>query len=128
MELHDLQTVISKLDDPSSPSQVAECLTLRREVMFLKHELVMRHYLKNTFLASGNMPAFYTLNMCTSAALDKLCDTPKLVCYSTIIITVCLYSVTGQISSILKYYFLYLFLLWMTRQQNFFLGEPFWHS
>lgn len=84
MELHDLQTVISKLDDPSSPSQVAECLTLRREVMFLKHELVMRHYLKNTFLASGNMPAFYTLTVCTSAALDKLCDTPKLVCYSTI--------------------------------------------
>lgn len=77
VELHDLQSVISKLDDPSSPSQVAECLTLRREVMFLKHELVMRHYLKTTFLASGNMSAFYTLTVCTSAALDKLSDTPK---------------------------------------------------
>lgn len=77
VELHDLQLVISKLDDPSSPSQVAECLALCREVMFLKHELVMRYYLKNTFLASGNMSAFYTLTVCTSAALDKLSDTPK---------------------------------------------------
>ena len=77
MELNDLQSVISKLDDPSSPSQVAECLSLRREVMFLKHKLVMRHYLKNTFLASGNMSAFYTLTVCTSAALDMLSDTPK---------------------------------------------------
>lgn len=77
VELHDLQLVISKLDDPSSTSQVAECLSLRREVMFLKHELVMRHYLKSTFLSSGNMSAFYTLTKCTSAALDKLCDTPR---------------------------------------------------
>jgi len=83
VELNDLQLVISKLDDPSSPSQVAECLALRRQVMFLKHELVMRYYLKNTFLSSGNMSAFYTLTMCASAALDRLSNTPRLVCYGT---------------------------------------------
>jgi len=78
VELNDLQTIITGLDDPNSPSQVAECLSLRREVMFLKHELVMRYYLKNTFLAAENMSAFHTLTMCSSAALDKLSNTPRL--------------------------------------------------
>ena len=76
--MNDLQTIITGLDDPSSPSQVAECLSLRKEVMFLKHELVMRYYLKNTFLAAENMSGFHTLTMCSSAALDKLSDTPRL--------------------------------------------------
>ncbi|XP_065909526.1 uncharacterized protein [Dysidea avara] len=77
VELNDLQTIITGLDDPSSPSQVAECLSLRREVMFLKHELVMRYYLKNTFLSAENMSAFHTLTMCSSAALDKLSNAPR---------------------------------------------------
>ncbi|KAG8522115.1 Coiled-coil domain-containing protein 162, partial [Galemys pyrenaicus] len=57
-ELQELQRMIDSLQNPQDPSQVAQALLLRREVMFLQFDAAVRHLIRRTFLATGNIPAY----------------------------------------------------------------------
>ncbi|ELW50092.1 Coiled-coil domain-containing protein 162 [Tupaia chinensis] len=60
-ELRELQKMIDSLQNPQDPIQVAQALLLRREVMFLQFDAAMRHLIRRTFLAAGNVPAYQSV-------------------------------------------------------------------
>nr|XP_034379600.1 LOW QUALITY PROTEIN: uncharacterized protein LOC117724113 [Arvicanthis niloticus] len=60
IELQELQKMIDSLQSPQDPSQVAQALLLRREVMLLQFDAAVRHLLR-TFLAAGNVPAYQSV-------------------------------------------------------------------
>ncbi|XP_012506582.1 PREDICTED: coiled-coil domain-containing protein 162-like [Propithecus coquereli] len=60
-ELRELQKMIDSLESPQDPTQVAQALFLRREVMFLQFDAAVRHLIRRTFLAAGNVPAYQSV-------------------------------------------------------------------
>ncbi|KAL4839365.1 hypothetical protein H8958_022495 [Nasalis larvatus] len=65
-ELQELQNMIDSLQSPQDPTRVAQALLLRREVMFLQFDAAVRHLIRRTFLAAGNIPAYQSVtdSMC----------------------------------------------------------------
>ncbi|XP_047413840.1 uncharacterized protein LOC124988397 isoform X2 [Sciurus carolinensis] len=57
-ELQELQKMLDSLKSPQDPTQVAQALELRRDVMFLKFDAAVRHLIRRTFLAAGNVSAY----------------------------------------------------------------------
>ena len=62
-DLREIQKQIDHLDDRTDPDQVCTFLTLRRDVMFLEFDTAARHSMRDTFLATGNVPA-YNVSIC----------------------------------------------------------------
>ncbi|XP_006881291.1 PREDICTED: coiled-coil domain-containing protein 162-like [Elephantulus edwardii] len=60
-ELEELQKMIDSLPNPQDPSQVAQALLLRREVLFLQFDAAVRHQIRRTFLAAGNVSAYQSV-------------------------------------------------------------------
>ncbi|XP_037698208.1 uncharacterized protein LOC119539130 isoform X3 [Choloepus didactylus] len=60
-ELQELQKMIDSLQSPQDPNHVARALLLRREVMFLQFDAAVRHLIRKTFLAAGNVPAYQSV-------------------------------------------------------------------
>ncbi|XP_048209675.1 uncharacterized protein LOC125357064 [Perognathus longimembris pacificus] len=59
-ELQELQKILDSLQSPQDPTQVAQALLLRREVMLLQFDSAVRHLVR-TFLAAGNLPAYQSV-------------------------------------------------------------------
>ncbi|XP_038054173.1 uncharacterized protein LOC119726519 isoform X2 [Patiria miniata] len=57
-ELREIQKQINHLDNPTDPQEVADFLSLRRDVLFLEYDATMRHSLRETFLSMGNRSAY----------------------------------------------------------------------
>ncbi|NXL33540.1 CC162 protein, partial [Glaucidium brasilianum] len=60
-ELQDIQKMIDSLQNPQDPSEVAQLLAIRREVIFLQFDAAIRHRLRETFLSSGNVSAYQSV-------------------------------------------------------------------
>ncbi|XP_063523133.1 uncharacterized protein LOC129039097 [Pongo pygmaeus] len=60
-ELQELQNMIDSLRSPQDPTRVAQALLLQREVMFLHFDTAVRHLIRRTFLAAGNVPAYQSV-------------------------------------------------------------------
>nr|XP_037856472.1 coiled-coil domain-containing protein 162-like [Chlorocebus sabaeus] len=60
-ELQELQNMTDSLQSPQDPTRVAQALLLRREVMFLQFDAAVRHLIRRTFLAAGNVPAYQSV-------------------------------------------------------------------
>ncbi|XP_069344471.1 coiled-coil domain-containing protein 162-like [Eulemur rufifrons] len=60
-ELQELQKMIDSLESPQDPTQVAQALLLRREVVFLQFDATVRHLIRRTFLVAGNVPAYQSV-------------------------------------------------------------------
>uniref|UniRef100_A0A2K5QI97 Coiled-coil domain-containing protein 162-like n=1 Tax=Cebus imitator TaxID=2715852 RepID=A0A2K5QI97_CEBIM len=60
-ELQELQNMIDSLQKPQDPTRVAQALLLRTEVMFLQFDAAVRHRIRGTFLAAGNVPAYQSV-------------------------------------------------------------------
>uniref|UniRef100_A0A8C6EUI7 Coiled-coil domain-containing protein 162-like n=1 Tax=Marmota marmota marmota TaxID=9994 RepID=A0A8C6EUI7_MARMA len=59
-ELQELQKMLDSLKSPQDPTQVAQALLLRRDVMFLQFDAAVRHLIR-IFLAAGNIPAYQSI-------------------------------------------------------------------
>ncbi|KAM6185181.1 uncharacterized protein ACDL77_013984 [Rhynchocyon petersi] len=57
-ELQELQKMIDSLPSPQDPNQVSQALLLRREVLLLQFDAAVRHLMRQTFLAAGNVSAY----------------------------------------------------------------------
>ena len=53
-------------------SQVADYLSLRRDVLFLEFDTSMRHTLRDTLLSTGNVPGFRNITDSIYTALTNL--------------------------------------------------------
>ncbi|XP_077158407.1 uncharacterized protein LOC143819972 isoform X3 [Paroedura picta] len=60
-ELQELQKMIDNLHNPSDPNQVAQMLTLHREIIFLQFDAAVRHSMRKAFLSSGNVSAYQSV-------------------------------------------------------------------
>nr|XP_023398724.1 coiled-coil domain-containing protein 162-like [Loxodonta africana] len=60
-ELQELQKMIDSLQSPQDPKQVAQALLPRREVMFLQFDAAVRHLIRRSFLAAGNVSAYQSV-------------------------------------------------------------------
>ncbi|XP_060112838.1 uncharacterized protein LOC132585047 [Heteronotia binoei] len=61
MELQELQKMIDNLHNPSDPNEVAQMLSLHREIIFLQFDAAVRHSMRKTFLSSGNVSAYQSV-------------------------------------------------------------------
>ncbi len=57
-DLREIQRQLDALDTRIDPEQVGQFLTIRRDVMFLEFDVAIRHSLRDTLLATGNVPAY----------------------------------------------------------------------
>jgi len=57
-ELVEIQKQIDHLPVKTDPQSVGQLLTLRRDVLFLEFDVAVRHSVRDTFLATGNVPAY----------------------------------------------------------------------
>ncbi|XP_072026117.1 uncharacterized protein [Amphiura filiformis] len=71
-ELREIQKQINSLENPTDPHQVADYLTLRRDVLFLEFDTSMRHSLCDTLLSTGNIPGYRTITDSIYTALTML--------------------------------------------------------
>uniref|UniRef100_A0A8D2JTY3 Coiled-coil domain-containing protein 162 n=1 Tax=Theropithecus gelada TaxID=9565 RepID=A0A8D2JTY3_THEGE len=71
-ELQELQNMIDSLQSPQDPPRVAQALLLWREVMFLQFDAAVRHLIRRTFLAAGNVPAYQSVTDGMSHGLPAL--------------------------------------------------------
>ena len=53
-----IQKQIDNLKDRTRPDKVGSFLVLRRDVMFLEFDAAVRHCMRETFLATSNVPAY----------------------------------------------------------------------
>ena len=56
-DLREIQRQIDHLEGKTSPEQVSQLVTLRRDVLFLQFDTAVRHSMRETFLARGNKQA-----------------------------------------------------------------------
>nr|XP_008261576.2 uncharacterized protein LOC100346633 [Oryctolagus cuniculus] len=65
-ELRELQKMLDNLQSPRDPCQVSQALLLHREILLLQFDTAVRHRIRNTFLAAGNVRAYQsvTAGMC----------------------------------------------------------------
>ncbi|XP_012587912.1 PREDICTED: coiled-coil domain-containing protein 162-like, partial [Condylura cristata] len=75
--LQELQRMIDSLQDPQDPSQVAQALLLQREVLLLQFDDAVRHLIRRTFLAAGNIPAYQCVTDGLYHGLPALSDPLK---------------------------------------------------
>ncbi|KAL8186354.1 UNVERIFIED_CONTAM: hypothetical protein K2H54_069198, partial [Gekko kuhli] len=61
MELQELQKMIDNLHNPSDPNEVAQMLSLHREVIFLQFDAAVRHSMRKTLLSSGKVSAYQSV-------------------------------------------------------------------
>ncbi|XP_064633719.1 uncharacterized protein LOC135491668 [Lineus longissimus] len=71
-DLRELQKQINHLPFSTSPDQVAELLTLRRDVMLLEFDTSVRLSMRNTFLQMGNIQAYKAITNNIFTALPAL--------------------------------------------------------
>ena len=57
-DLREIQRQLYSLETKIDPEQVCQFLTFRRNVMFLEFDVAVRHSVRDTFLATGNVPAY----------------------------------------------------------------------
>ena len=57
-ELSEIQKQIDNLPVKTDPESVGQLLSLRRDVIFLEFDIAVRHSVRDTFLATGNIPAY----------------------------------------------------------------------
>lgn len=57
-ELVEIQKQIDHLPVKTDPQSVGQLLALRRDVLFLEFDIAVRHSVRDTFLATGNVPAY----------------------------------------------------------------------
>ncbi|CAG5117025.1 unnamed protein product, partial [Candidula unifasciata] len=76
-ELREIQKEIQHLPDPSDPHSVLELLTLRREVMFLQFDLVIRYCMRDTCLSTGNLAAYKSIISNARYALTYISSAQK---------------------------------------------------
>ena len=57
-DLREIQRQLDSLETKIDPEQVCQFLTFRRNVMFLEFDVAVRHSVRDTFLATGNVPAY----------------------------------------------------------------------
>ncbi|KAK6176827.1 hypothetical protein SNE40_015054 [Patella caerulea] len=76
-ELREIQKQINNLPTPSDPQAVAEFLALRRDVMFLEFDTAVRHSMVDTFISTGNIPAFVATTNNTHHALPSLSNVQR---------------------------------------------------
>ena len=57
-ELTEVQKQIDNLPVKTDPQSVGQLLALRRDVLFLEFDVAVRHSVRDTFLATGNVPAY----------------------------------------------------------------------
>jgi len=60
-ELSEIQKQIDNLPSKTDPQSVGQLLGLRRDVLFLEFDVAVRHSVRDTFLATGNVPAYKVL-------------------------------------------------------------------
>jgi len=60
-ELNEIQRQIDNLPLKRDPQSVSQLLSLRRDVLFLEFDVAVRHSVRDTFLATGNIPAYKVL-------------------------------------------------------------------
>jgi len=57
-ELSEIQRQIDHLPVKTDPESVGQLLAMRRDVIFLEFDVAVRHSVRETFLATGNVPAY----------------------------------------------------------------------
>ena len=57
-ELSEIQKQIDNLPVKTDPESVGQLLSMRRDVLFLEFDIAVRHSVRDTFLATGNIPAY----------------------------------------------------------------------
>jgi len=62
-ELSEIQRQIDNLPLKMDPQSVSQLLSLRRDVLFLEFDVAVRHSVRDTFLATGNIPAYKVLSV-----------------------------------------------------------------
>lgn len=81
-ELSEIQRQIDNLPLKMDPQSVSQLLSLRRDVLFLEFDVAVRHSVRDTFLATGNIPAYKVLSVIKLfMTLFKVRDVHN-VCYS----------------------------------------------
>ncbi|KAJ8301243.1 hypothetical protein KUTeg_020230 [Tegillarca granosa] len=76
-ELREIQKQIDNLPVRTDPQSVAEFLSLRRDVMFLEFDTAVRHSMSDTFLSTGNLQAFKSIQNNIHHALPSLSNIQK---------------------------------------------------
>ncbi|ESO99500.1 hypothetical protein LOTGIDRAFT_113246, partial [Lottia gigantea] len=82
-ELREIQKQINNLNIPTDPKSIGEFLALRRDVMFLEFDTAVRYSMADTFIATGNIPAFKAVNNNTYHALPSLSNVQKPSLFNT---------------------------------------------
>lgn len=67
-ELSEIQKQIDNLPVKTDPQSVGQLLMHRRDLLFLEFDIAIRHAVRDTFLATGNVAA-YKVVLCLSAHL-----------------------------------------------------------
>jgi len=57
-ELSEIQRQIDNLPVKTDAESVGQLLSMRRDVLFLEFDVTVRHSVRDTFLARGNIPAY----------------------------------------------------------------------
>ena len=73
-DLREIQRQLDALETKIDPEQVCQFLMLRRDVMFLEFDVAVRHSVRDTFLATGNVAAYkvgYFESPCQSLHLNE---------------------------------------------------------
>ncbi|XP_070191909.1 uncharacterized protein [Littorina saxatilis] len=76
-ELREIQKHVDALSDPADPNMVQELLWLRRDVLFLEFDTAVRYCMTDTFLSTGNMQAFKSINTNMRHALARLSNVQR---------------------------------------------------
>ncbi len=67
-----MQTQLDALETRIDPELVTQLLTLRRDVMFLEFDVAVRHALRETFLATGNVAAHKVTSLVSASRFGAL--------------------------------------------------------
>ncbi|CAH1785032.1 unnamed protein product [Owenia fusiformis] len=71
-EFREIQKQINNLEEPTNVESVGQFLTMRRDIMFLEFDSAVRHSMRDTFLATGNVSAYNAITNNIHFALPGL--------------------------------------------------------
>ncbi|XP_071476027.1 uncharacterized protein [Diadema antillarum] len=81
-ELREIQRQLNNMDDPLNPEQVADFLSLRRDVLFLEFDSSVRYTLRDTLLSTKNVGGYRSVTANMSHALPSLSNVQRASLYN----------------------------------------------
>ncbi|XP_041457909.1 uncharacterized protein LOC121410103 isoform X2 [Lytechinus variegatus] len=82
-ELREIQKQINNMEDPNDPEQIADFLSLRRDILFLEFDSSIRYTLRDTLLSTKNVGGYRSVTMNMSSALPALSNVQRPTLYNT---------------------------------------------